>query len=251
MANPIEAKIKSPDFFREHSNQGGNLTREQVTTTTIAAMAIVIAVAAATWFAGTVNPGIALSAALIGSIGLLVTALISVLSNRLQPTSVGVMVLFAVLEGLLAGGFTFSGATFISGKPAGEIIGQALMATVAVVFAATWLYRSGKFVPSARLRNAVRSAGWGFVILYAVNLLVTLIAGKNFLFSSGPLPIIIGLVAVIVATLSIIDTLATSDELIAEGAGSEYRFAVATALMADVVWMYVEIFRILAISSRE
>ena len=93
-------------------------------------------------------------------------------------------------------------------------------------------------------------AGWGFFALYAINFVATLVFGMNFLFAQGPLPIIVGVVAVVIAAVSIIDTLMTSDELIAEGAGEEYRFGIATAIMADVVWMYIEIVRIIALSSR-
>ena len=249
MANPIEAQLRSPETHDTYTPTG-RLTRDMVTKTTIIAIAIVAAVGAGTWILSNSAPAIGSLASLIGAGGLVVITLVQIFSKKMVSNSMGMMTLFAVLEGLMAGGFSYTAANYIADKPAGAVVGQALIATVCVVAVSAWLYRSGTFVPSAKVRNIIRVAGWGFFALYAINFVATLVFGMNFLFAQGPLPIIVGVVAVVIAAVSIIDTLMTSDELIAEGAGEEYRFGIATAIMADVVWMYIEIVRIIALSSR-
>lgn len=246
MSNPI-----SQNIFNNNYTPTGTLTRQHVTNTTLQALATVAIIALITYGIGTQFPVTASLANLIGAGGLVAVSFVAMFNKHLNPATKTWMYSIATLEGLMAGGFSYTVANYmVQGTPAGVLIGQALLATVIITTIAVIAYVKGWVRFSERVRSFIRVAGLGFLFLYSINFIVALF-GFNFLFAQDPIPIIIGVVAIILATMSIMNTLQDSDELIAQQAPEEVKYGIATDLMADVVWMYVEILRVLALSNRD
>lgn len=246
MTNPI-----SQNIFNNNYAPTGTLTRQHATNTTLQALVTVAIVALVTYGIGTQFPVAAALANLIGAGGLVAVSFVAMFNKHLNPATKTWMHSISTLEGLMAGGFSYTVANYmVQGTPAGVLIGQALLATVIITTIAVIAYVKGWVRFSEKVRSFIRIAGLGFLFLYSINFIVALF-GFNFLFAQGPIPIIIGVVAIILATMSIMSTLQDSDELIAQQAPEEVKYGIATALMADVVWMYVEILRVLALSNRD
>lgn len=257
MSNPLtnamlrERRGDQLDVGRSSVEDGPKMTREGVVTATLTSLSIVAVVAVAVFMIGLQNPGLAATANLIGAGGVFVTAIFSAIVRKFRNGSFLSTMILAIFEGMMVGGFTFGvGTTMVQGVPLGSLIIQALIATGALFFGAMFLYASGMIRVTSKFRSFVMMAVIGASIGYGINFLITLFTGNNLLLGSGPLPIIIGVVAIVLSSMSLITSFHDSDVMIASAAPERTKWAMASSIMVDVVWMYLEIFRVMALLNR-
>jgi uncharacterized YccA/Bax inhibitor family protein len=154
--------------------------------------------------------------------------------------------LYAVLEGAFVGiisayyGMQFSG-----------IVPQAVGATFAVFFVMLILYRARIIKVTERFRMIIIGATAGIFVFYIVSLVVGLFGvDTSALFVSGPLAIGISVVIVLVAALN----LALDFDFIEAGASAHaparMEWYAAFGLLVTLIWLYLEILRLLAITRR-
>ncbi|WP_261861362.1 Bax inhibitor-1/YccA family membrane protein, partial [Mycobacterium montefiorense] len=80
--------------------------------------------------------------AMIGAIGGLVMVLIATFGRK--QDNPGIVLTYAVLEGMFLGAFSFVMANFaVSGANAGALIGQAILGTFGVFFGMLVVYKTG------------------------------------------------------------------------------------------------------------
>lgn len=257
MSNPLmrtmlkERRGDQLDVGRQPVEPGPRMTRGGVATASVIALGVVVIFAVGTYMLGQSNPGLASLLNLIGVGGIFVTALLSAFMRSWRNGSIIGTLLLAMFEGLMAGGFTFTvGNNLVNGIPVSALIAQALIGTGALFFVALFLYSSGAIRVTSKFRSFVLFAVTGMAIAYGINFLITLFTGTNLLLAEGPIPIIIGIVAIILGSLSLITTFDNADTMIASGAPEKTKWAMASAIMVDVVWLYMEIFRVLALLNR-
>lgn len=257
MSNPLtktmlkERRGDQLDVGRSSIEDGPRMTRGGVVSATIIALLIVTAVAVGVFMIGLQNPGLAATANIIGAGGVLVTAVLSAIIRKFRNGSFLSTMILAIFEGMMIGGFTFSvGTTMVQGIPLSSLIIQALIATGALFFGALFLYSSGMIRVTSKFRSFVTMAVTGAAIGYGINFLITLFTGNNLLLGGGPLPIIIGIVAIVLASMSLVTSFHDSDIMIASAAPERTKWAMASSIMVDVVWMYMEIFRVMALLNR-
>lgn len=213
---------------------------------TVTALAVI-------WLGLTVSPGLASLANLIGGGGLIASTVAMLFSRSLRSgDKAKVMgIILAFFQGMMIGGFTFFiGNTPFDGTPGWILVGQALMGTTVLFFVALFLYRTGVIRVSSGFTKFMVFAISGFAALYGVNFVITLVTGHNFLMSEGPLPIIIGVAAIVLGTLSLIQDFNIIDEMVEAGSDKKYEWALATAVTSSLVWLYMEILRLLFLLNR-
>lgn len=176
---------------------------------------------------------------LVGGIGGFITALITTFSPRRSAVTAPV---YAVFEGLFLGGIS---ALFESMYPG--LVMRAVALTFGVFFVLLLLYRSGTIRATGKFRMIVFAATGGIALVYLVSFVVGLFGARlNFLYDSSPLSIGISLVIVVVAALNLILDFDFIERGAAEGAPKYMEWYGAFGLMVTLIWLYLELLRLLA-----
>jgi uncharacterized YccA/Bax inhibitor family protein len=211
----------------------------------IVLLAIVIGAAYVTWTATYQEPPPTwIQPALIASlIGGLVIAFVTIFKPNIAHITAP---LYAVCEGALLG---IISALFNQAYPG--IVVQAVGATLGVFVVMLVLYRAGVIKVTQRFRMIIVGATFGILGFYLVTWIVSLFGvNTDMLFVSGPLAIGISVVIVIIAALN----LALDFDFIEAGASAHaparMEWYAAFGLLVTLIWLYLEILRLLAITRR-
>ena len=152
--------------------------------------------------------------------------------------------LYALAQGFFVGAISRMYETFYDG-----IVVQAAGATIAVFAVMLVLYRTGVIKVTDRFRKIVVSATLGIAVFYGVCLLIRLFAGPGSIsFLSSPSLLGIGF-SVLVAGLAAFN-LALDFDFIERGAeqrlDKNFEWYAAFGLLVTIVWLYLEMLRLLA-----
>ncbi len=227
-------------FERIHAAATGEVMTVQgaVTRTGILA-ATLFASAAYTWhtIAGPNGNNSGLSIG-VGMIGGLVVALVTIFVPRISPWTAP---LYAVLEGMALGAISWTFEARYPGVP-----GQAVLATLGALAAMLVLYRTGLVRVTDRFRSIMLTAILGVVLVYVLNLVLG--------FFGTPLPIVAGggmaatgfsLLVVGIASFSLLLDFDAMERAAAAGAPRYYEWYTAFGLLVGLVWLYLELLRLL------
>ncbi|MFD6814481.1 Bax inhibitor-1/YccA family protein [Enteractinococcus coprophilus] len=187
------------------------------------------------------NPILYFGAALIG----LVTGLVNAFKREPSPALISV---YAAAQGVFLGGLS---RMFDSMAPG--VAFQAILATLSVFAVVLALFRSGKVRATPKMTRIVLVAMVGYLVFSLVNfvLMITGVVDGAFGLRSGVLGIAIGIIAVLLASYSLVMDFTAIEEGVRAGAPERYSWTAAFGLAATMIWMYVEILRILAIFSQD
>jgi len=86
----------------------------------------------------------------------------------------------------------------------------------------------------------------GIIILMLFNLVMSLFGVNTGLRDGGPLAIIFSLVVIGVAAFSLLLDFDQADQVIKGGAPASFAWYIAFGLMTTLVWLYIEILRLLS-----
>ena len=187
---------------------------------------------------------------IVGALGGFVLAMVVTFTSR-KKVRPGLIFGYAAFEGLFVGAIS---AFFEIIWPG--VVLQATLATFAVVGVTLALFASGKIRASAKMTKIVMIAMLGYLVFSVLNLILmwtnVLPAGQAFgLYSMKiagiPLGLIIGVLVVFMAAYSLVMDFDQIQQGVRNGAPRKYGWLGAFGIMVTVVWLYVEILRILAI----
>ncbi|MGE4587264.1 MAG: Bax inhibitor-1/YccA family protein [Mangrovibacterium sp.] len=181
-----------------------------------------------------------------GGIGGFITALITTFSPKRARVTAPV---YAVFEGLFLGGIS---AFFESRFPG--LVMRAVSLTFGVFFVLLLLYRSGKIRATGKFRMGVLAATGGIALVYLGSFIAGLFGvNPGFLYGNSSLSIGISLLIVAVAALNLILDFDFIERGAAAGAPRYMEWYGAFGLMVTLIWLYVEMLRLLSklASSRE
>ena len=176
-------------------------------------------------------------ATLIGAIGGLVLGLVNAFKK--QPSAILVL-LYAGAEGLLLGGISGSMEYFYPG-----IALQAVAGTLAVAATVLVLFRAGVLRTSPRLTKIFAVAMIAYLLFGLVNIGYLLFTGQSL--RDGVLGLVIGGLAVCMASYSLVMDFEDVQRAANAGVARKHAWRCAFGLAATLVWLYIEILRILAI----
>lgn len=188
---------------------------------------------------------------LVGALGGFVLAMIVSFTSR-KKVRPGLIFAYAAFEGLFVGGIS---AFFEVMWPG--IVLQASLATVAVVAVTLALFASGKVRASAKMTKIVMIAMLGYLVfsLLNVGLMLFNVLPQNMMFGLysakiGPFPLglIIGVLVVFLAAYSLVMDFDQIQQGVRNGAPRVYGWLGGFGIMVTVVWLYVEILRMIAIA---
>jgi uncharacterized YccA/Bax inhibitor family protein len=233
----------------------GRMTVEDTVWKTVGLFAILVVAAVVGWI-WTMSPVTATQPSptilpwIIGALGGFVLAMVVIFTSR-KKVRPGLIFAYAAFEGLFVGGIS----AFFDYLYPGIVI-QATLATLSVVGVTLALFASGKVRASAKATKVFMIAMIGYLVFSLVNVGLMIfnapIAGGAFGILSQkvfgiPLGLIIGVLVVIMAAYSLVLDFDSVQQGVRNGAPRQFAWLGAFGIMVTVVWLYVEILRILAI----
>lgn len=176
---------------------------------------------------------------LIGVFGGLIAAMVTIFKRTWAPVTAPV---YAVLEGLFLGGIS---AVFEARFPG--IVIQAIALTFGTLLFLLFAYRSGMIKPTENFKLGVVAATGGIFFVYLITFVVGLFGvNVGFIHSSGPVGIIFSLFVVVVAALNLVLDFDFIEQGAESGAPKYLEWYAAFGLMVTLVWLYIEILRLLS-----
>lgn len=238
-------------FSRQSVAESEAMTVNGTVNKTAIMLLLVIAAAVYTWnkFFGAVTPEAGQAAVmpwlLVGGIGGLIVALITVF--RPQSSTITAPI-YAVLEGLLLGGISAVFESMYSG-----IVMRAVALTLAVFAVMLFLYRSGIIKVTKKFMLGVVAATAGVALVYLVSFIAGFFGAElGFMHGSSTFSIGFSLVVVAIAALNLVLDFAFIERASESGAPKYMEWYGAFGLMVTLVWLYLEILRLLSkLASRE
>jgi len=223
----------SPQAFRAGTAVQRPMTIDDVVTKTGISLAVLIVAGALTWISGLY--ALALPAALIG----FVLALVVIFKKTPSPA---LILAYAAVEGVFLGGISM----LFNDRFPGIVI-QAVVGTAAVFVGMLVVYRTGAIRVTPRFTKWLVGAMIGVVGLMLVNLIAGFfISGGLGLRDGGALAIIFSLVCIGVAAFSFLLDFDAADQAIRAQAPEKFAWYIAFGLMVTLVWLYLEILRLLS-----
>ena len=211
----------------------GRMTIGDTINKTALCLALVVVGAAIGWG----MPALMLPGALVG----FVLGLVNAFKKRPSPV---LILLYAAAQGLFLGGLS----GFLEGLYPGIAL-QAVLATLCVAGVTLAMYRSGKYRMTPKLNKMFMIGMVGLIVFSLVNMVLMLTGVTESMFGmrSGVLGLVIGVVAVLLATYALVADFTMIEELSNQGAPAIMAWRGAFGLTMTLIWLYTEILRILAI----
>ncbi|NLB48153.1 MAG: Bax inhibitor-1/YccA family protein [Microbacteriaceae bacterium] len=213
------------------------MTYENTISKTVFLFIIVVVSAAVGWWMMSIFPAIVW-------IGLAVGFVLGLVNAFKKEPSVPLIMGYAVGQGLFLGGLSMMFNTMYDG-----IVTQAILGTLSVFAGTLLLFRSGKVRTSPKMNKIVMIAMLGDLGFSLLNLglMAFGVVTNPWGLRSGWVGVAIGVVAVLLAAYSLV----MDFELIKNGVENrvpeKWGWSAAFGLMVTLIWLYVEILRILAI----
>ena len=177
---------------------------------------------------------------LLGMVGGLVLGLVNSFKKKVSPVLV---MAYALMQGMLLGGLS----AVVDARYPGVAI-QAVLATLVVAGTTLALFANGKLRATPKLNKIFMIGVIGYLAYGLISILGAGIFGSalgSVSFFGIPLGLIVGLFAVALATYSLLLDFTTASEAVEAGLPERESWRLAFGLTASLVWLYVEILRVL------
>jgi uncharacterized YccA/Bax inhibitor family protein len=228
--DPLAQGYYGPDATAQ---QTGRMTVEDVVVRTAILLGVAITTGAVTYVAGLT--GLLVPALLVGlGLGLWI--------SFKQVTNPVAIISYAAVQGVVLGAFS----NIVAFNAPGMIL-QAVIGTTGVALGVLFLYRSGRIRVTPKFTKMIIAGLIGFLVLAITNLAAGFfIEGGLGLRDGGPLAIGFSLLAIGLGAM----TLVLDFDFIAKGAQhgvpERYGWYAAFGLLVSLVWLYIEILRLLS-----
>lgn len=173
----------------------------------------------------------------------IIGGLIAVLVGSFKPhLSATVAPIYALLEGLFVGSITAMYAGLFEG-----IVFRAITLTFALLFAMLFIYKTGIIKVTDKFRMGVVMATFAVFLVYLVNIILSFFGiNMPFLHEGGALGIGISVVIIGIASLNLLLDFDNFEKGERFGAPAYMEWFSAMGLLITLVWLYVELLRLLA-----
>ena len=245
--------VPTPGQLQEHyslpdatPDQMERMTYQDTIFKTLAGFAVLLVGAAIGWMI----PGLAIVGAVVG----LVLALVNIFKRKPSPP---LILAYAFFEGLLVGGVSMFFSLMWNG-----IVPMALLGTLGVVAVTLALFASGKVRASKRATKIFLVAIVGYTAFSLVNIVLMMTGVLDGFSATGgaggglrglsipgtdiPLGIPLGILVVLLAAYSLVLDFEQVKAGVETGQPRIYGWTAAFGIMVTVVWLYLEILRLLS-----
>ncbi|MFG2451510.1 Bax inhibitor-1/YccA family protein [Streptomyces sp. M41(2017)] len=220
----------------------GRMTMDDVVMRSAMTLGTVVVGAVLAWAllpVSSTSYGLAIGSALVA----FVLAMVQSFKRKATPA---LIIGYAAFEGVFLGVISEMYNSQWSGAPF-----QAVLGTMAVTGATLLVYKAGWIRVTARYARIGMTIAIAFVVVLAVNLLLVAfgVAPDGGLRSNGPLGAIVGILAILIGAFFLTLDFKQIEDGIAYGAPKDEAWLAAFGLTLTLVWIYVEMLRLVAIFS--
>jgi uncharacterized YccA/Bax inhibitor family protein len=174
-----------------------------------------------------------------GAIGGFIFAMITAFKKEWAVVTAPI---YAVLEGLFIGGIS---ALFDQRMPG--IVIQAVLLTFGTLAALLAAYTTGLIRVSDGFRRGLLAATGGIALVYLASWILGMFHIQiPFIFGAGPVGVIFSLVVVVIAAMNLVVDFDFIERGAKQGAPKYLEWYAAFGLMVTLIWLYMEILRLLA-----
>jgi uncharacterized YccA/Bax inhibitor family protein len=233
----VEALYSAP---AASSIRTGRMTIDDVVTRTGILFAVLVASGAAAWYYNLSNSFLFLG--MFGGFGL---AMVITFSKTIRPPLV---IAYAGLEGLALGVISHFYESVHPG-----IVSQAIIGTLAAFVGVLLMYKSGRIRVTPKFTRVLMGAIVGYLILGLASMIAAATGvghGYGFYGVSG-LGLLLAMGGVALASFFLILDFDQVEKMIKAGAPHQEAWRAGFGLMVTVVWLYLEILRLLSILRRD
>jgi uncharacterized YccA/Bax inhibitor family protein len=217
--------------------QTGRMTYDDVVVRTASLFAILLVAAAATWF---LAPPALLAPLWIGAMLLgLGIGLVIAFSKTVRPP---LMMLYAAVEGVFIGAISFAFESFYDG-----IVIQAVLGTLGAFVAMLFAYKVKAIRATPKFTRFLIIATLGYAAFSLIHFVAVMAFGVTSVYSMGLLGVGISILGVGLASLNLILDFDYIDRGVQQGLPQQYSWVAAYGLLVTLVWLYIEILRLIAI----
>jgi uncharacterized YccA/Bax inhibitor family protein len=223
------------------------MTYEDTIAKTVGAFALMLVGAAVGWFLAPAVPLLWIGAAIVG----LVLGLVNSFKKEPSPP---LILAYSAVQGVFVGGISSFYEWMFPG-----IVVQAVIASLVVVGVTLALFASGKIRASKRATKVFLIAIIGYSVFSLVNLGIMIFGGANgnpwglrgdVEIFGIPLGVVLGVFVVILAAYSLVLDFDFIQRGVQNRAPRRFGWTGAFGIMVTVIWLYLEILRMLAIARR-
>jgi uncharacterized YccA/Bax inhibitor family protein len=224
------------------------MTLDDVITKSAITMGLLVLVAAASfWFFNTFyNPALYMGALVVSTIAAFVTVLVVSMRRTVSPAAV---LAYSVVEGVLIGAISM---VFDSMYPG--IVATAVAATFAAAGVTLLAYKGLHIKVTSRFRQMVFVGTGAFALVMMVNFVLSLLnINLGIISLTGPVGWLAALCSLIGVALAVFNLIIDFDYIergVAAGAPASESWRAAFGLTVTMVWLYIELLRILSYFQR-
>ncbi|KHL15620.1 putative YccA/Bax inhibitor family protein [Mumia flava] len=223
------------------------MTIDSVVMRTAITLFLVFASAAVTWFmlgdvlADEAALGRAFAFATGGAIIGFVLAMVNSFKKVISPALV---MAYAVVEGVFVGALSKVLSSYVGDA---TIVAQAVLGTVAAFAGTLFVYKFFNIQVTPKFRRGVTAALFGFVAVLLLNWILSFFNADFGLRDFSTLGLLVSGVAVLLGVLCLILDFDFVEKGVAAGLPERESWRAAFGLTVTLIWLYIEILRILAI----
>ncbi len=214
----------------------GRMTIDDVIARAGILFAALLVTGAGAWY---FNLGV--GALMVGIIGGFVLAMVNIFSKTIRPALV---ITYAVFQGLALGTISNMYDTNYPG-----IVSQAVIGTLCAFAGMLFAYRSGRIRVTPKFTRVLIGALFGYLALALVSIFGSFLGlgGGLGLYNIGGLGLLLAVGGVALASLFLVLDFDQIQKGIASGVPEQESWRAAFGLMVTIVWLYLEILRLISI----
>ena len=222
----------------------GTMTYDDVVVKSLMCFGLLLVGAVAGWMSGMVAIGAAMLVALAACVVTIGLAVFIQFSKKVRP---GAIVAYSLVEGFVLGALS---CAFEMRYPG--IVVSAVLATLVVIGVTLGAFTMGFVRNSSTLTRVAGIGSFAFFSYYLFSFALSLTgfvnmrAVNNITLFGIPLGLIIGVLAVFIGVLCLVRDFDAVKVGVASNVPEKYSWLCTFAIMTDVIWIYLEILRILS-----
>lgn len=237
-ANPA-LRPKIFESVRTGADAALSMTLQGTVNKTGILLTLVAVCATFTWNAYRTNPGASVFWLLVGLVGGFIVALVTIFKKE---WAIFTAPLYAVFEGLMLGALS---ATFEARFPGIAI--QAVGLTIGTLLAMLIAYTSGLIKPTQKFKMGVIAATGGIMLVYLATMGLGFFGIHiPYIYNSGIVGIGFSLFVVVIAALNLVLDFDLIETGVSSAAPKFMEWYCAFALLVTLVWLYLEMLRLLS-----
>lgn len=222
----------------------GTMTYDDVVVKSLMCFGLLLVGAVAGWMSGMVAIGAAMLVALAACVVTIGLAVFIQFSKKVRP---GAIVAYSLVEGFVLGALS---CAFEMRYPG--IVVSAVLATLVVIGVTLGAFTMGFVRNSSTLTRVAGIGSFAFFSYYLFSFALSLTgfvnmrAVNNITLFGIPLGVIIGVLAVFIGVLCLVHDFDAVKVGVANNVPEKYSWLCTFAIMTDVIWIYLEILKILS-----